>query len=266
MMNNGQRNQTEVSRKGVLFGLWALFVMLTPLAAIAEAPAPKINRIGVISIAGGLLYDDKVGFTAFGNKLGRHDVAEWDLDDAWEEGIETALAGVMSAEIVSLSIDRATLLAAYPTEEDEKSIIAQYRMPKFKRIAESLRAIAAENHLDAILLLASDSIELAGSNQSLESFGLFRSGKKGPTYYYMIARLHLVDGATGEPMKEKWLETAKRIDGQFGKWPSAKAPDELRGKAFADYTEEEKAALAERFNALPADAYAPSLTKLFAVK
>ncbi|MEZ5927781.1 MAG: hypothetical protein R3C55_04775, partial [Parvularculaceae bacterium] len=144
-----------------------------------------MERVGVVSIAGGMLYDDHVGFMVFGNKLDRQDVSEWALDEAWEAKMSAALSEVAAdAEIVPLSLERASLLIAYPTPEDEKSIVAQYRMPKFKRIKEALQQIASDNQLDAILVLASSSIELAGTNQSLESFGIFSSGGSSATYYY----------------------------------------------------------------------------------
>lgn len=177
----GIRCLPEARRRFLSFALLVFCAMAAAPAAFgADAPPAELKRVGVISIAGDLLYDDRVGMMVFGNKLSRHDVADWGLDDAWEDKIEAALPAVTTAEIVPLSVDRALLRVAYPSAEDEESIIAQYRMPKFKRITEALQTIAAENSLDAIVLLASDSIELAGTNQSLESFGVFSSGKKGP--------------------------------------------------------------------------------------
>lgn len=67
-------------------------------------------------------------------------------------------------------------------------------------------------------------------------------------------------------MREKWLETAQREKQQFGGWPSTRVPDDLTGKRIEGHSDEEKAALVERFKAMPAEACAPPLTKLFAVK
>lgn len=235
--------------------------------ALAQDDAPQsVQRIGVVSILGDLLYDDRVGLTVFGNKLQRHDVSEWGLDDAWEDKIEAALPGAVEAEIVPLAIDRAILRVAYPSAEDEGGWLAQYRAPKFKRITQALQTIATENDLDTIILLASDAIDLAGTNQYLESFGAYRSGKRGPAWFYIVSQVHLIDGATGEPTKSKWLETAKREKTQFGRWPSERVPDELLDRRFDEYSDEEKAALAERFKAMPDAAFAPTLTKLMTVK
>lgn len=240
--------------------------IFSPIAVFA-ASLPKMERVGVVSIAGGMLYDDHVGFMVFGNKLDRQDVSEWALDEAWEAKMSAALSEVAAdAEIVPLSLERASLLIAYPTPEDEKSIVAQYRMPKFKRIKEALQQIASDNQLDAILVLASSSIELAGTNQSLESFGIFSSGGSSATYYYVIAQIHLIDGVTGKPVKSKWLETARHEKGQFGRSPSETAPDELKEKRFAEYSDEEKLALAERFKVMPDTAWVPTLTKLLQSK
>ena len=220
--------------------------MAAPAAAQDDAPQAA-KRIGVISILGDLLYDDRVGLTVFGNKLQRHDVSAWGLDDAWEGMIEAALPGAIDAEIVPLTIDRALLRAAYPTAEDEDGWLAQYRTPKFKRITGALQTIARDNRLDLIILLASDATDLAGTNQYLESFGAYRSGKRGPAWFYIVAQLHLIDGAAGEPTRSKWLETATREKTQFARWPSQRVPDELLDRRFDEYADEEKAALAERF-------------------
>lgn len=239
--------------------------LATPVAAQDDV-SPVVQRIGVVSILGDLLYDDRVGLTVFGNKLQRHDVSAWGLDDVWEDKIEAALTAVTAAEIVPLTIDRTVLRSAYPTAEDEDGWIAQYRAPKFKRITEALQTIARENGLDAIILLASDAIDLAGTNQFLESFGAYRSGKKGPAWFYIVSQLHLIDGATGKPTTSEWLETAKREKTQFGRWPSERVPDELLDRRYDEYSDEEKAALAERFKAMPDAAFLPTLTKLFAPK
>jgi hypothetical protein len=62
----------------------ALVFLAALLAAPAYAkdePASSQKRVGVISILGDQFYDDRVGLTVFGNKLQRHDVADWGLDD-----------------------------------------------------------------------------------------------------------------------------------------------------------------------------------------
>lgn len=82
----------------------------------------------------------------------------------------------------------------------------------------------------------------------------------------MIARVHLIDGTSGKPLRAKWLETAKREKEQFSRWPSTRVADELVGRRFEEYSDEEKAALAERFRALPDTAFAPTLTKLLTPK
>lgn len=248
-------------------GLLLLVSIGWAASAAAQDETPQaVQRIGVVSILGDLLYDDRVGLTVFGNKLQRQDVSEWGLDDAWEDQIEAALPGVIAAEIVPLTIDRAAQRVAYPTAEDEDGWIAQYRAPKFKRITEALQTIARDNRLDSIILLASDATDLAGTNQYLESFGVYRSGKKGPAWFYIVSQIHLIDGATGEPSTSKRLQTAQREKDQFGRWPSERVPDELLDRRFGEYTGEEKAALGERFKAMPAAAFTPTLTKLLTPK
>ncbi|MEZ5922541.1 MAG: hypothetical protein R3C60_14500 [Parvularculaceae bacterium] len=249
--------------------LAVLLVLFVPAAAFAEgdaAPAPQAKRIGVVSILGDLLYDDHIGFTAFGNKLEKHDVSEWGLDDVWEGKIGAALADLSGAEIVPLSADRAALRVAYPTADDEKSIIAQYRYPKLKRITETLRQLAADNQLDEIVMLASDAYELAGSNQSIESFGLVTFGGSGPGFYYMVADLYLIDGATGEAKTSKSLQDAHSDREHFGKLPSMKIPDELKKTRFSAYTDEQKAALGEEFKTMADEAIPLTLSKLTAPK
>lgn len=240
--------------------------LLAAPASAEEGSSSGQKRVGVISILGDQFYDDRVGLTVFGNKLQRHDVTDWGLDDFWESKIEAALADLSPDEIVPLAADRALLRVAYPSAEDEDGWLAQYRAPKFKRITEALQTIARDNQLDAIIVLASDAIDLAGTNQYLESFGAYRSGKKGPAWFYMVSQLHLIDGASGKPTTSKWLETAKREKTQFGRWPSERVPDELLDRRFDEYSGEEKAALAERFKAMPDAAFAPTLSKLLTPK
>lgn len=74
-----------------------------------------------------------------------------------------------------------------------------------------------------------------------------------------MTRLYLIDGATGEPIASRAVGK-KQLFGVSP--PLERAPEELRPKLFADYTDEEREFLRERFIALPEEFWAESVSEL----
>lgn len=203
----------------------------------------SIKRVGVVSAVGDRVFDQRLGFLAFGNKSETADIFDWALDHEYESKITSIVAATTQLETVELSVDKAGLFASYPADD------AWPRKPRqidFETSAPIFREIASENDIDALIVLGSDSYDVGQAGVWLSGVSIFSDKNIAGvnSYYWFVARLYLVDGNTGEAI-------ASRLVGKndiFGPRPvTERAPEELRGKTISEYTPEERASLRETF-------------------
>lgn len=227
--------------------------------APARAEETALPRVGVISMAGDVIFQRRLGVTAFGNDWSEFDAADLHLDDAWEDKIEETLSPFGRWDFVDIVVDRAPLFTTY----NKGTIVNNWRFLRFKKTAPIFAAIAAENQLDYIIVLGAD---VSGTDSPVrrEGAGIFTSKRIGgeSTAYHLIAQLALIDGANGKPISKEYLLVGRPGVRGSGGFPEIDAPAELTGKIYSDYTPEEKATLRATFVAIGDNAWARSLSKM----
>lgn len=253
---------TVFARRIVLARLTAFAVL-----AFAIAPAPRafgeetaVKRIGVVSMVGDLLFERRLGVTAFGNKAEEYDVTDLGLDEAWEGKIEDYLSTLGGFEVVPLSVDRTPLIATY----NKGTIVNNWRYLRFKKTQPIFAQIAADNRLDLLIVLGADAYDVVEGVMSIEGVGIFTSKKLGGanTIYYLIGQLALIDGATGKPIEKEYLTVGSQWEKGYGGFPIVEAPADLTGKPYTDYLPDERAALTETLSGIADNGWARSLSKL----
>lgn len=225
------------------------------------ATLSKVSRVGVVSVTGDKLHHYKLGFTVFGNKQEVFDISDMALDDAWEAAIIAAVGVKGGIDVVEFDYDRARLLEGYPREG---AWPRQWRILDFKKIAQDIQAIARENALDAVVLLGSSGRELGRANFVAEGVSIISDGgglAPHNAYFWLVARLYLVDGATGLPIASRDVGESDFLG--LTNPLTERAPEELREKWFAEFTEEERALLREKYIALPALQWDTAVESLF---
>ena len=253
-----------VERLVVAVGLAILFFTFASASA-KDYDLSRIKRIGVISVVGDRLYQRRLGVTVFGNESENQDVADWGLDAVWEAKIKEEAAAFGDFEFIDLTVDKTPLLAAYPKDN---AWPRQWRVLSVKKSAPYLLKIAAENNIDAIIVLGSFGYDVVEDRVAMEGLGMFHMKSLGgvSTVYHLISQLSLIDGATGKPLEQKTLSVGSHWVKGYGGYPVAEAPVEFNGRNFSEYSEDEKLVLRNTLAALPDDAWRRSFGKLFHVE
>lgn len=238
----------------------ALVLAGRPALATQES---ALKRIGVVSMAGDTLFERRLGVVAFGNKWEETEISALGLDDAFEARIEEFLAGIGTYEVVPITTDRAPLIATY----NKGTIVNNWRYLRFKKTAPIFAEIAAANDLDYVLVLGADAFDVVEGVMRIEGVGIYTSKRLGgaSAVYHLIGQLALIDGATGKPVEKEYLRIGSRWTEGFGAFPVIAAPADLVGKAFADYSEEERAMLVAKLIEVGDRAFPRTISKVLSL-
>ena len=239
----------------------ATFGVGDPALAQATPEAPH-KRAAVISMVGDRLIQRQIGVTVFGNEFEDYDATDLGLDAAWEAKIRDAASSYGPFDFVDVEFDRAALLATYPKKSNWINTLRHLR---FKKTQPIFAQIAADNHLDTLIVLGADAYNVIEGVMDIEGAGIYTTkslgGKK--SIYYLISQLALIDGATGMPIETAYLTVGSRWKKIYGGFPVVDVPEALTGKDYPSYTAEEKEFLKGQLTALADPALPRSMAKLF---
>jgi hypothetical protein len=201
-----QQTKTKLRFLGALiFSIW-LSGCATMYSPAEREDVAKMKRVGVVSVVGSVFTRQYTGLTVFNNEYETLDVSVWDLDAVYEDrlrneltkkyGIDAVTPPFSTSEMqqIDMFIDpwSAPLLTGGPTVD----------------VPGALHNYCNANMLDGVLILNREARNDPGTNQY---FG-------GPVVYtrlmfgsssslYMIARLTLLDCASGKRVVTRWLSS-----------------------------------------------------------
>ena len=235
------------------------------LGACVSAPetaplAATYKRVGVVSLAAGELTQrqtpDRAGDRARDPKPSMRDIANWQVDRAYEEQLAAAVQIVLGAAPVKAAAPAGGLMALNnPGSPYVQPGFWQYRTDP---VAASLRDYCADNHLDALVVATQSTDEdvLGGSYQALAGAGIYDRG--GNHLVHLSAALRLVDCETGRTLEHRHLASGRSFSASHG-YPVRALPEALTRKAYAQWTPDEESQLRQVLIALPADAWVDTL-------
>ncbi len=247
----------DVKRFSFAIALMVFFAIAVGCATVPAADSAalaRIKRVGVVSMVGDKLFYHQFGFLAFGNSKESSNISSWALDAQWEARITEAANVTGLVEAIDLDVDRAALFATYPAEN---AWPRQWRSLNIKKARGEFQRIAQESNVDALLVLASTGFD--AQQAIIEGISIFSdetiAGRN--SVYWVVAELHLIDGASGELLTTRGLGKSE----VFGvSYPFEKAPEALRVKRYSQYSKSEIEEARGQFAAIPDDYWAPTVT------
>jgi len=185
-------------------------IFLTACATTGEkADAQKmssIKKIGVISMIGDQIHRRYIGITVFNNEADSRDISAWNINEEYEKQIQGELAKIGQYEVVGESRFRKDFNDVYTINGPYDA--PAFRFPNWDAIQPKLMAFAAENSVDAfIVVVGSPTNEVGG-------LGLFGQNRNAPTIY-LAAHVALIDGKSGKLISEKILATDQDVFAGF---------------------------------------------------
>jgi hypothetical protein len=190
---------------GVAILLSSLSGCATMYSAANEETTSKMKRVGVVSLVGGILTRQYTGFTVFNNEFEHRDISGWKLDENYEEKIRNEL---------QTKFGIAAITAPYsPFDFDQiDKYIDPWNAPLLEGgpkidVAAALKSYCATNALDGVILVARTGKSF-GNQVHQMFFGAVvytKGGFQRGSGIYLVARLSLLECATGTRVVSRWL-------------------------------------------------------------
>ena len=242
---------------------WVAAAASLGACAIAPEPVPlaaPYQRVGVVSLAAGELTQRGAGYENRDRvrvpKPSVRDIANWQVDRAYEEQLAAAVQVVMGITVVKAPAPAGTLAALNdPGNPYVQPGFWQYHTDP---VAATLREYCADNRLDALVVATQSTDEdvLGGTYQAIAGAGVYDHG--GNHLVHLSAALRLVDCETGRTLEHRHLASSRSFAASHG-YPVRALPEALTRKGNAQWTSTEESQLRQLLIALPADAWVDTL-------
>jgi hypothetical protein len=217
-------------------GLAACSAFDSWLPAADPAPAPRPNRIGVVSLYGDDFLAVKMAYLTQYNSW-TSPVPDWGLDDYILQLARDAV-GAAGQEYVAVEYDRAALSRAYdprqPLSDIQSALVDTFSLGMTEspvryfdadQIELDLRALCRAKALDQLLLVT------RGRHKMVAGAGLIHSDVEDDTRFFSLLDLTVFE--CPGPHETDWdnVRTAKQVEGRMWVNKLDKLPPEAR-KAF----------------------------------
>jgi hypothetical protein len=174
----------------------------TSPARISPTVAAQFKTVAVVSTVAQQFNRHYTGATAFGNETEKINIADWKVDDEFEQQIVEAMNGVGPIKAVRLPDVRQQLLGINDPNGPWNAPAFAY--PKWSAVEGKLRELAVQHKVDGFVLVTPRMSPdfLAGTNQFFSGSGFYARGFGGSTsvsMMHVIAWVSIAD-ANGKPV------------------------------------------------------------------
>jgi hypothetical protein len=197
---------SKLSKRAAAFFAVALLAFITGCATSTQRISPTVaaqfKTIAVISTVAQEFNRHYTGATAFGNEMEKINIADWKVDDEFEQQIVEAMNGLGPIKAVRLPDVRQQLLGI--NDPNGPWHAPAFTNPKWSAVEGKLRELAAKHKVDGFVFVTPrmSTDFLAGTNQLFTGSGFYARGFGGSTsvsVMHVIAWVSIAD-ANGKPV------------------------------------------------------------------
>lgn len=197
---------SRLSKRLAALFVVALLAFITGCATstqrISPAVAAQFKTIAVVSTVAQQFNRQYTGATAFGNETEKINIANWNVDDEFEQQIVEAMNGLGPIKAVRLPDVRQQLLGI--NDPNGPWHAPAFTNPKWSAVEGKLRELAVKHKVDGFVFVTRrmSTDFLAGTNQLFSGSGFYARGFGSSTsvsVMHVIAWVSIAD-ANGKPV------------------------------------------------------------------
>jgi hypothetical protein len=198
------------------------------------------------------------GLMVFGNEKEEIDIADWKIDEQYEEQLAAELGKLPGLTVIKAPYSPAEF--AHVNDLNGPWEAPAFWGPNWSAIETATRSYCSTNALDAILVVAKSKTGdfLGGSNQSFGGTGIYVRGPGGGvSVMHLISKIALLDCSTGKPLaiRNVGMSQSGLPGAIIRSAPVMSIPEEISRSPISQWSSEQKQRVQAELTALPIRAW-----------